>query len=271
MRSEPHHAPATASEPGRPLFSIVTVVYNAAGLIEGTGRSLREQNFADYEWLVVDGASRDDTLARAQALGVPGTRIHSEPDRGIYDAMNKAIALARGQWIYFLNAGDSYVDAGVLGDVARFLSQHPDTRLVHGNIRHLEPERIYVERTAYVRRWLLLFEDLNHQSVFAHRSLFEALGGFNLGFRTSADYDWLLRVFRSGAKVRHIERTIANFLDGGMHARDPEALASERRQLRTQYAGPALLGAGYLLARVRRRLRLMAIRPEWKAPDVRHP
>lgn len=268
MRSDPQTTPA---ETDRPLFSIITVVYNAAKLIEGTGRSLRDQAFTDYEWLVIDGASRDDTLARARALQVPNTRIHSEPDRGIYDAMNKGIAQARGQWLYFLNAGDSYVDPGVLGDVACFLSRHPDTRLVHGNIRHLEEERIYTERTAYVNRWLLLFEDLNHQSVFAHRSLFESIGSFNLGFRTSADYDWLIRAFRSGAKVRFFERTIANFLDGGMHAMDPGALARERRQLRTQYAGPVLLGAGNLLARVRRRLRLLALREEWNASNGRHP
>jgi glycosyltransferase involved in cell wall biosynthesis len=253
----------------QPMFSIVTVVYNAAALIEGTGRSLREQTWRDYEWLVVDGRSRDDTLALASGLGVPNTRIHSEPDRGIYDAMNKGIRLARGRWLYFLNAGDSFVDATVLADVARCLAREPDTRLLHGNIRHLESHRIYTERTAYVNRWMLMFEELNHQSVFAHRELFEALGDFNLAYRTSADYDWLIRVFRSGAKVRHLDRTVANFLDGGMHSLNPDALATERHELRTQYAQPWLLFLGAQIARVRRRLRLLAIREEWQDSQSR--
>lgn len=249
---------------------MITVVFNAEGLVTGTGQSLKQQTCTDYEWIVVDGASRDGTVAAARALEIPNTRIVSEPDRGIYDAMNKGIAMANGQWLYFLNAGDSYVDEGVLSDVAAFLRVHGDTRLLHGNVRHLEEERIYTERTAYVNRWLLMFEDLNHQSVFAHRSLFEALGRFNLAFRTSADYDWLIRACRSGAKVRFIERTIANFLDGGMHAQNPDALARERYELRTQYAGPLLLRAGGLLARVRRRLRLLAIQEEWNASHGRH-
>ena len=245
------------------MFSIITVVYNAGELIDETGRSLRDQTCRDYEWLVVDGKSRDDTLDKARALSIPNTRIHSESDRGIYDAMNKGIRLARGQWLYFLNAGDSFVDPRVLADVERMLQRRPDTRLLHGNVRHLESHRIYTERTAYVNRWMLMFEELNHQSVFAHRSLFEALGGFNLAYRTSADYDWLIRVFRSGAKVRHLDRTVANFLDGGMHAQNPGALALERHELRTQYASPWFLFVGAQIARVRRRLRLMAIREEW--------
>lgn len=246
----------------RPTFSVITVVFNAESLVGDTGRSLRSQVCGDYEWIVVDGASRDATVSVARELKVPNTRVLSEPDRGIYDAMNKGIAMARGQWLYFLNAGDSYVDSRVLEDVSDFIDRHPDTRLLHGNIRHLESHRTYTERTAYVTRWLLIYEDLNHQSVFAHRSLFESLGSFNLDFRTSADYDWLLRVFRSGAKIRFIERTIANFLDGGMHAQNPAALAKERRELRNQYAGPISLRMGALVARVRRRLRLLAIRDE---------
>ncbi len=253
----------------RPLFSVITVVYNAADLVVGSGISLRRQTFKDYEWIVVDGASRDATVAKVVSLGVQHTRIASEPDRGIYDAMNKGIRLAKGEWLYFLNAGDSYVDATVLADVAEFLGKHPDTELVHGDVRHLEAQRIYTESTAYVNRWMLPFEELNHQSVFARRSLFDSLGDFNLSFRTSADYDWLIRVFRSKAKVRHIDRTVANFLDGGLHAQNPDALASERRALRTQYAGRFALTAGGFLARVRRRLRLMAIREEWRSPERR--
>ena len=80
-----------------PLFSIVSVCLNAKATIDRAGLSLREQRFRDYEWLIVDGASTDGTVEMVESLNVGGTRIYSEPDRGIYDAMNKAISLAEGK------------------------------------------------------------------------------------------------------------------------------------------------------------------------------
>lgn len=240
-----------------PKFSIVSVVFNAAEHIGPTGQSLKDQTSKDYEWLVIDGASTDDTLVRVEQLGVPNTIIHSAPDRGIYDAMNKGVAMARGEWIYFLNAGDRFVDSGVLCDIAAFIGHRPQLSLVHGDVRHDDEDGLYVETTDYVRSELLLFESLNHQSVFARRALFDVVGSFNLDFRTSADFDWLVRVFQTHHPTSYVPRLIADFLDGGIHSRKPAALAAERRRLREQYALPLVLVVGNFIARIRRRRRIM--------------
>jgi glycosyltransferase involved in cell wall biosynthesis len=243
--------------PTSPRFSIVSVVLNAAELIGPTGASLKSQICKDYEWIVIDGASTDATLERVRDLAIANTVICSGPDEGIYDAMNQSLSVARGRWVYFLNAGDSLVDNGVLQDVAAFIDRNPSVALIHGDIRHLDDDGRYIESTDYVRRRWLVFEDLNHQAVFARRDLFSTVGRFNPCFRTSADYDWLVRAFRAGQATSHIPRVIADFLHGGMHAQHPQALAAERQRLRKQYASPLQLAAGGLIARVRRRLRIM--------------
>ncbi|EHR70147.1 putative glycosyltransferase [Burkholderiales bacterium JOSHI_001] len=247
--------PVAAGEAG-PLFTVVTVTFNAESLIDGTAASLRQQGFEDYEWLVVDGASRDQTLGRVEASGITRRRVVSEPDKGIYDAMNKAVRLARGRWIYFLNAGDALADPDVLADVARTIRQQPRAELIWGDMRFIGPGRDDHMRYGHVGRTTLPFEDLNHQAAFARRDLFQRLGHFNLAFRTSADYDWFLRVFRSGAATHYVPRVIGRFDVGGMHTLDPQALARERHQLRLQYVSPALLAVGLQVARVRRRWRL---------------
>lgn len=248
--------PASPVRRDRPRFSIVTVVFNGADCIEATGQSVKEQTCTDYEWLVVDGASTDRTLALAKGVGVPNSVFHSEPDRGVYDGMNKAAALARGDWVCFLNAGDRLVDRDVLRDVSGFIDRHPALSLIHGDVRHDDADGCYIESTDYVRGGMLLFEELNHQSVFARRSLFESVGLFNLDYAISADFDWLIRVFRSGCRTSHVPRLIADYLDGGMSCRDPEGLAEERRRLRQQYASPFVLAVGAFVARIRRRLRI---------------
>lgn len=242
-----------------PGFSIITVCFNAQALIGETGRSLRDQTCSDYEWIVVDGASSDATLDAVRAVGIANTRISSKPDDGIYDAMNKGIAMARGEWIYFLNAGDSLADTSVLADITSQAILKPTVLLFFGDMLYVGAGVSQRVRFGHVRRASLVFDDLNHQAVFARRSLFESLGEFKLDFRTSADYDWLLRVFGSGAAVAHLPRLIGHFAVGGAHVRDLGALQAERRRIRRQYLAPRQLWLGSLWARVRRRMRLLVL------------
>ena len=108
-----------------PLFSIITVTWNAAGVISPTLESVRRQTSSDYEMLIIDGASTDDTLAIVRQASIPSMRVFSEPDNGLYDAMNKGIARARGRYIVFLNAGDAFADDAVLARLARLASGNP--------------------------------------------------------------------------------------------------------------------------------------------------
>lgn len=239
-----------------PRFSVITVCYNAANSIESTAASLRSQTQLDYEWLVVDGASTDSTLQAVAEAGIATTRIISEPDRGIYDAMNKAVGLANGDWVHFLNAGDELADSTVLADIALALDANPKIDLLYGDMIYVDQGQEYVRRFTHVRPSMLVFEDLNHQAVFARRGLFQSVGLFDLRFRTSADYDWLLRAIGAGTPTRYLRRLVARFQTGGAHAADIPALVAERRELRLQYACPWLLWVGMRLASVRRRWRI---------------
>ncbi len=97
-----------------PRISIVTVCLNAAHAVVKTARSVAAIPYEDYEYLVVDGASTDDTVEALQKIVIPGLRVVSEKDAGIYDAMNKGIDLARGEFLWFLNAGDTIMDGRFL-------------------------------------------------------------------------------------------------------------------------------------------------------------
>ena len=240
-----------------PRFSIVTVCFNAAETIAETAASLAHQRCTDYEWLVVDGASRDRTLELVAASGIAQQRVYSEPDRGIYDAMNKATGLARGDWVYFLNSGEGLVDDDVLASVSAAIDATPQVELLWGDMLYIDGSRERRRRFGHVARSTLVYDDLNHQAVFARRQLFQRVGNFELRFRTSADYDWLLRVLRAGVASRHISRVIGRFAVGGMHSANPGALIAERRQLRLQYVTPRQLRIGEALAKWRRRCRLL--------------
>ena len=101
-----------------PLLSIITVTWNAASVIVPTLESVRQQSWHDFEHIIVDGASTDDTLALVHAHGLERTRILSERDKGLYDAMNKGIGLARGRYLMFLNAGDALAHPDALACIA---------------------------------------------------------------------------------------------------------------------------------------------------------
>ena len=97
-----------------PLFSIITVTWNAADVITPTLQSVRRQTSTDYELLIIDGASTDDTLAIVRGASIASMRVFSEPDNGLYDAMNKGLKRASGDYIVFLNAGDALHAAGAV-------------------------------------------------------------------------------------------------------------------------------------------------------------
>ena len=224
--------------------------------ISTTAQSLAGQQFLDYEWLVIDGASTDTTLEIVDRYPLAGKRVYSAPDKGIYDAMNTAIGMAYGDWVYFLNSGDEFKDQSVLLGISTAIDQYKDVELFWGDMVYVAANYERLRRFRHISHRTLIFDDLNHQSIFARRSLFSRFGKFNLNFRTSADYDWLIRVFRGGVYYRYIPRVIARFAVGGAHSVDPEALMAERQRLRLQYISLKRLRLGAFVSRVRRRFRM---------------
>lgn len=238
-----------------PFFSLITVCYNAKGSIENTLQSAREQTCRDFENVVVDGASTDGTLDVVRSFHDLPLAITSEPDKGIYDAMNKGISRARGEVLYFLNADDRLHNPAVLDRVKAIFEAHPEVDLVWGNVVYDSPDgSSETRRFQHIHPGNLVFLDLNHQGAFARKRLFDRIGTFNTGFRINADYDWFLRALRSDAGWHYADIEIARFHTGGTHARNVQKLREERHAVRMQYIHPLAYRIGALAYNLRHKL-----------------
>lgn len=231
-------------------FSIITVCWNSERVLPKAMGSLSMQRFKDYEWVVIDGASTDTTLHIARTFSAAPLHIVSEPDGGIYDAMNKGIRVAKGEILFFLNSDDAFYDENVLRDVSILYEAYPGADLLFGNVLFQHPTSRVLRTFGHINNETLIFEDLCHQAVFSRRTLFQRIGNFNEHFLLNADYDWLIRAFRSGAGWQWVDRTIAIFSVGGAHTRDVAKLSEERRKVRLQYISPAMLALGGLRSRI---------------------
>jgi glycosyltransferase involved in cell wall biosynthesis len=198
-------------------ISVITVCFNAAETIERTIRSVSSQTYSNIEYIIVDGDSIDQTLAIIQRYSDRFSKLVSERDKGIFDAMNKGIALATGEIVYFLNADDYFVDERVLSDIARAFQEDSSRKLVYGNvILKGEPNGLLsFPARAFKTRSIseFLHNSFCHQAVFVRRSLFSQLGLFDKRYKYSADYEWIIRAFKfnSGKDFFFLNRNIAYY------------------------------------------------------------
>lgn len=194
-----------------PLVSIITVCRNADKTIARAMQSVAEQTYAPIEYIVVDGGSTDRTLDMIKCCPVV-TRWISEPDNGIADAFNKGIVLATGEWVGILNADDWYEPE----TAATVIGVAGDADVVHGPVRYwdgdMQKEVFYPNQEALCREMTI-----NHQSVFVRRSVYEALGGFDMSYRYAMDYELLLRIRAAGYRFYAVADTVlANMRLGGV-------------------------------------------------------
>ena len=191
------------TERPNPFFSIVTAIYNAQEVVAATAESLRQQTFTDYEWIIVDGASTDGTLEAVRPYFIEGRdTLVSEPDRGVYDAMNKGLTLARGQVVQFLNAGDRLAGDDVLAKVAAEFSDgidaiYGDTILSMEDGLTLRTPAINIADNLHRRM------PISHQSLFTRREL-HLRYPFDLSFRVSADYAVIAAMCKAGARMKYL-------------------------------------------------------------------
>ncbi|MCM1236229.1 MAG: glycosyltransferase [Ruminococcus flavefaciens] len=177
-------------------ISVITVCFRAERTIAKTIESVKHQTYADIEYIIIDGGSDDGTMtAIGETLAGYPAKVISEPDRGIYDAMNKGVGLASGEYIHFLNAGDTYYDTHVIENA---VCQIADTGadIVYGDIEYLYPdgsrERRNYDRKCSLQIYYLTGDCINHQAMFAARKLF-ADDLFDISLKICADRDWLMK------------------------------------------------------------------------------
>ena len=201
--------------PDSPLFSIITVVYNGAAHIEQTIKSVLEQGFPEVEYIIIDGGSTDGTQTIVQLYEDKLAYWVSEPDQGIYNAMNKGAQKATGALISFINA-DDYLLPGSLENVAREYYNSPADILYGNQLTLWEDEgevltRTYIPNAGVIERKMGLF----HPATFVKRSVFEAVGGFDETFKIAGDYEFFVRLHKHNFVFSYIPVSIAAFRIGG--------------------------------------------------------
>ena len=168
------------------------------------------QTFTDFEVLIIDGVSKDNTLFIASKFNDPRIKIMSEPDEGIYDAMNKGIKQAKGEWLYFFGSDDTIYDISVLDTVFREICKGK-IDIIYGNV--VVNEGVYDGVFDFTK---IQYNNICHQAIFySHRVLYE-LGGYNVKYHVFSDYDFNLRwFFCKKYKYIYIDKIIANFSSTG--------------------------------------------------------
>lgn len=237
------------------VFSIITCTYNAESVLQRTLDSVLEQTYSHVEHIIVDGASTDATLDRVEAYKQKSdaedwcheVRIKSEPDRGLYDAMNKGIQRATGQYVLFLNAGDTFPSADTLELVAESVGEgeeppavlYGDTDVVDDEGRFLRHRRLSPPRRLTWRSFMKGML-VCHQAFYARTDLAKATP-YDLHYRFSADVDWCIRIMRLARRrrlpMRNVGAVVVNFLDGGMTTTNHRASLKERFHVMAHHYG----------------------------------
>lgn len=201
-------------------ISIITATFNSSATVRDTLSCIRQQDHSDIEHIIVDGGSTDDTLAIVN--GFPHvSKVVSEKDNGIYDAMNKGIRLAKGEVIGILNSDDIYVDETVLSAVARAFSD-PKIMTVYADLQYVSADDLdRVQRTwitgPFRKRNFYFGWMPPHPTFFVRREVYDKSGLFNLELRSAADYELMLRILlKLEMPAHYIPRVIVKMRAGGM-------------------------------------------------------
>jgi glycosyltransferase involved in cell wall biosynthesis len=221
----------------QPLLSVITIVYNNVNDIERTMRSVLNQTYPRIEYILIDGASNDGTLEVINRYKNELAVVVSEPDKGIYDAMNKGLALATGDYVLFMNSGDeiyapdtveqvfnSATDADIYYGETEMYNQKWESL---GQRRHQSPEHFNWKSFKYGM-------NVSHQAIYIKRSL---CSPYDLQYLYSADIDWIIRAARKSTTIVNTRLYVAKYLVGGVSKQKHLASLKERFHIFTKYYG----------------------------------
>ena len=236
----------TSSE-SLPLITVVTVVYNAESTLEQTILSVINQTYNNVEYILVDDASTDGTLDIIKKYEDKIDYWISEPDKGIYDAMNKGVNLASGDYIALLNADDWYeldVCKTVVNEIQKkkFDVYHAVGRFID---KQNYVQRIFACNERELHRWCLV-----HETCFVRKGIYTDFK-YDILYKSAADYDFLCRIYKSGASFHLIEKVFLNFRDGGMSSTFTGTYEGNLIQYRHGYVNLSTFILRVVLARVR--------------------
>lgn len=223
-----------------PKFSIITVTYNAGAVLEDTIQSVITQTYRNVEYIIVDGDSKDHTLDIINRYREHIHTLVSEPDKGLYDAMNKGIRLATGDYLCFLNAGDELHEDDTLQLMVHSITGTELPDVLYGETAIVDEEGHFLRM-----RRLSAPENLNwksfkdgmlvcHQAFFPRRELAEP---YDLRYRFSADFDWCIRIMKKSHTLHNTHLTLIDYLNEGMTTRNHRASLHERFRIMCRHYG----------------------------------
>ena len=221
-----------------PKFSIITVTYNAGAVLEDTIQSVITQTYRNVEYIIVDGGSKDHTLDIINRYREHIHTLVSEPDKGLYDAMNKGIRLATGDYLCFLNAGDELHEDDTLQLMVHSITGTELPDVLYGETAIVDEEGHFLRM-----RRLSAPENLNwksfkdgmlvcHQAFFPRREL-----AYDLRYRFSADFDWCIRIMKKSHTLHNTHLTLIDYLSEGMTTRNHRASLHERFRIMCRHYG----------------------------------
>ncbi|TLX70935.1 glycosyltransferase [Labilibacter sediminis] len=199
-----------------PKVSIITVVYNGQSTLEATIKSVAQQGYSNIEYIIVDGNSTDSTVDIIKANSLVVTTWISEPDKGIYDAMNKGIDLATGDYLWFMNSGDEIAHPNVLENIFK---QNANADIYYGETVMIDEKGIEIGNrrlsTPEHLSWKSFKKGMlvSHQSFIVKKSL---VSHYNLKYNFSADFEWCLLAMKKAHLIENTHLVLSRFLDGGI-------------------------------------------------------
>jgi len=237
----------------QPLLSIITVTYNAGAVLQRTLDSVASQDYPHIEHVLIDGASKDNTLAllQAHAAQLPHAILISEPDQGLYDAMNKGLALATGEYVLFLNAGDELADSHILTEIFAEKAK-ADVYYGHALLVDLDgkPQGLRLPHPPEKLHWRSLQRGMSvcHQAFIVKRSLAVT---YDLTYRICADIDWMIRTLKKAQTTHFTAGVVCRFLIDGLSSNRRKQAWWERYQVLQKHYGwfPNLLNHLYIVVR----------------------
>lgn len=223
-----------------PKFSIITVTYNAAKVLEDTIQSIVTQTYKNTEYIIVDGGSTDGTLQLINKYKEHISIVISEPDKGLYDAMNKGISLATGDYLCFLNAGDEFHEDETLQLIVHSLTATELPEVLYGETDIVDSEGHFLHKRRLSAPETLTWKSFKkgmlvcHQAFFARRDLVEP---YNLQYRFSADFDWCIRIMKKAKVLHNTHLTLIDYLNEGMTTQHHKASLKERFRIMAKHYG----------------------------------
>lgn len=224
----------------KPLFSIITVTWNAEKTLGVTLASVKEQTCRLFEYIVMDGVSTDRTLKLALNAGIPEARIYSSRDKGIYDAMNNAMEQAKGDYLIFLNAGDTFHSADTLEQIASVIMDNDYPGIVYGQTDLVDNERRYLGPRHLTAPEQLTFGSFAQGMLVCHQAfvvLRKLAQPYNLRYRFSADYDWCIRCLQKSKRNVMVPGVLIDYLSEGTTTANRRASLKERFRIMCYYYG----------------------------------